>query len=103
VLLDISNSVIGGAFQLKRRRTSEATLIQHFARRLPAANKICPRKPPLNTIRMFVFAIAVLSAAFLSRAIADFFSPDKPIPTANTAHSAPASADPQSAADRKVP
>jgi hypothetical protein len=32
----------------------------------------------MNTVRMFVFALAVLSTAFLLREIADYFSPMQP-------------------------
>ena len=35
----------------------------------------------MNTFRMFVFAIALLSTAFLLRVIADHFSTEQPIHT----------------------
>jgi hypothetical protein len=57
----------------------------------------------MNTIRMFVFAVAVLSLALLLRVIADDLSPEQPIPTAKAAHGAAVSADPPSAADRSCP
>jgi hypothetical protein len=52
----------------------------------------------MNTVRMFVFAIAFLSAAFLLRQIVDVFSSEEPIHAADAAHRAVASADPQQAA-----
>jgi hypothetical protein len=58
---------------------------------------------PMNTIRLFIFAIALLSTAFLLRAIVDHFSPEEPIevPVAASGTSAPAHA--QAAADRSSP
>ena len=57
----------------------------------------------MNTLRMFVFAVAVLSTAFLLRVIAAALCPEQPIPTAKAAHGAAVLARPQPAADRYSP
>ena len=57
----------------------------------------------MNTIRMFVFAIALLTTAFLLRVIVDDLSSEQPMQAAMAAHRAAVSTDPQSAADRSSP
>ena len=52
----------------------------------------------MNTIRIFVFALAVLSTAFLLHVIADYFSPEQPI-DAVAAHRADVPVGAQAAAD----
>jgi hypothetical protein len=52
----------------------------------------------MNTLRMFVFALAVLSTAFLLRAIADYFSPVQPV-RATVARGADVPAGARSASD----
>lgn len=57
----------------------------------------------MNTIRLFVFAIAFLTTAFLLRAIVDHFSPEEPIEVPVAARGTSVSAHPQAAADRSSP
>jgi hypothetical protein len=57
----------------------------------------------MNTIRMFVFVVAVLTMAFLSRVISAYFSYEQSIHTATAAHGAAATAAPPSAADPSSP
>jgi hypothetical protein len=52
---------------------------------------------------MFVFAIALLTTAFLLRVIVDDLSSEQPMQAAMAAHRAAVSTDPQSAADRSSP
>jgi hypothetical protein len=42
----------------------------------------------MNPVRLFVFALAFLSTAFLLRQIVDYFSSEQPIHSADAAHRA---------------
>jgi hypothetical protein len=57
----------------------------------------------MNPVRLFVFAMAFLSTAFLLRQIVDHFSPVQPIHAADAAHSAAVSAYPQRVAVKGSP
>jgi hypothetical protein len=61
------------------------------------------REKVMNTIRMFVFAIAVLTTAFLLRVIVDDLSSEQPMHAAMDARGTAVSTDPQSAAGRSSP
>jgi hypothetical protein len=80
------------------------TLIQRAVSRLNSyANDLYSRKSPMNAIRMFAFAAAVLITALLFRVIADGFTSEQTIHTATAAHGTAAPGGPKSAADRNSP
>jgi hypothetical protein len=57
----------------------------------------------MNTVRMFVFAIAFLATAFLLRMVVDYFSSEEPIEAPAAVRETSVSAHPQAAADRSSP